>query len=77
MALQLSCCCSVIPRNDCKGVLGARALALSASDKCSNRVLVINSTLLALKTLHSCPFIISLLSERHPHKPALFLIQYK
>lgn len=53
VALQLSCCCSAIPRNDCKGVLGARALALSASDKCSNRVLVINSTLLALKTLHS------------------------
>lgn len=77
MVLQLSCCSSVIPRNDCKDVLGTRALALSVSDKCSNLVLVINSTLLALKTLHSWPFITSLLSERHPHKPALFLIIHK
>lgn len=76
VALQFSCCCSAIPRKDWRGVRGALALALSASDRCSNRVFVINSTLLALKTLHSCPFIISLLSERQPHIPALLLAIY-
>jgi hypothetical protein len=64
---------SAIPKKFCRGVLLFLLLALSVSVRCSVRVLVTSSTLEALKTLHWWPFIISFLSDRQPHTPALFL----
>jgi hypothetical protein len=68
---------SAIPKKFCRGVLLFLLLALSVSVRCSVRVLVTSSTLEALKTLHWWPFIISFLSDRQPHTPALFLQIHK
>lgn len=48
-------------------------LFLSSELKCSVRVFVTSSTLLALNTLQSLPLMLSTLSERQPHIPLLFL----
>jgi hypothetical protein len=46
---------------------------LSSGLRCSVLVFVTNSTLLALKTLQSRPLTTSVLSDRQPQSPLLFL----
>jgi hypothetical protein len=48
-------------------------LDLSSGLRCSVLVFVTNSTLLALKTLQSRPLTTSVLSDRQPQRPLLFL----
>ena len=65
--------CAAIPRRACSGVRMARERDAFAPPRWSTRVLVTRATLLQLNTLHSWPATSSVLSERHPHIPCLFL----